>query len=50
MLHLVCSVWGAPSFVLVLLSVVWLSALAQELADAEVPVTCLFLSLTYAPR
>ena len=50
MLHLVYSVWGAPSVVLVLLSVVWLSALAQELADAEVPVTCLFLPLTCVPR
>ena len=50
MLRLVYSVWGAPSVVLVLLSVVWLSALAQELADAEVPVTCLFPPLTCAPR
>ena len=50
MLHLVSSVWGVPSVVLVLLSVVWLSALAQEFADAEVPVTCLSLPLTYAPR
>ena len=50
MLRMVRSVWGAPSVVWVLLFVVWLSVLAHELIDAEVPVTCLFLSLTYAPR
>ena len=50
MLHLVWSILGAPSVVLILLSVVWLSVLVQELADAEVPVTCLSLPLTCAPR